>query len=98
MACDGYDDPCDTDREIERLRREVRSLRHEIAGRGAMPAARPARGVVMAGAIGACALGGIVLAAAVAVDLPAAVSWATMSDLVPTRAAVGIVERIFTVY
>ena len=84
--------------EIDRLRREVRALRHEIAGLDPVPARAVPRGAMIATGLGAVAIGGAIVTASLTIDLPATAGWGLVARMVPTQTAVGIVERIFTVY
>jgi len=84
--------------EIERLRQDVRALRHEIARRDVLPVARGPRGAVMVAVIGLGTIGGAMLAAGMAIDIPTVPGLAMMAEAVSTQAAVGIVERLFAVY
>lgn len=96
MPQDVSDDPRAD--EIERLRQDVRALRHEIAGRGAPPVSRGPRGAVMAGVIGVGTVGGAMLATGMAIDIPTVPGLAMLAETVSAQAAAGIVERLFAVY
>ena len=86
------------DADIERLRQDVRALRDEIAGEQAAPAAAGMRAPMIAGGIAGMAIAAACLAGGSAIDWPILPGWAEVAEIVPAQAAVGIVERIFTVY
>ena len=86
------------DADIERLRQDVRALRDEIAGEQAVPVPVATRGPMIAGGIAGVAIAAAWLAGGSAIDWPILPGWASLAEIVPAQAAVGIVERIFTVY
>ncbi|MBB5729010.1 MULTISPECIES: hypothetical protein [Sphingomonas] len=87
----------DTPDEIGRLYDEVRALQAQIAARDERVAPRNVTGVVVGVAAGVLALAGgaFLLLTMEVVSLP---SWDGAGRMMASRAAVGIVERIFTVY
>jgi hypothetical protein len=84
--------------EIEKLRQEVRALRNEIAGRVVTPAPRLSRGMMAAAVIGVVMVGTAMMAGGTAIDLLKIGGVRVVADAVSAGTAVGIVERLFTVY